>query len=184
MFLGTTILSVRRAQSVVVVGDGQVTVGESVILKNTAKKVRRIHDGKVLCGFAGATGDAMTLFERLEEKLKAFNGNLVRASVELAKEWRTDRALRRLEAMMIAADREHTLLLTGTGDVLEPEEGVMAIGSGGNFALSAAKALYRHTSMSAREIACEAMQVASELCVYTNDSLTIEELSTTDRMER
>ncbi len=176
MFKGTTILSVRRSGRVVIVGDGQVTVNESVVLKHSARKVRRIHEDSVLCGFAGATGDAMTLFERLEEKLKAFNGSLVRASVELAKEWRTDRALRRLEAMMIAADPEHTLLLTGTGDVLEPEEGVIAIGSGGNFALSAARALYRHTDMSARTIASEAMKIASESCVYTNDVLTIEEL--------
>jgi len=176
-FRATTILSVRRAGTVVVVGDGQVTLSERVVLKSSARKVRRIHHGKVICGFAGATADAITLFEKLEEKLQALGGNLTRAAVELAKEWRTDRALRRLEAMMIAADAEVTLLISGTGDVLEPEEGIVAIGSGGNFALSAARALWRHTDMSPEELARAAMMIASELCVFTNDTFTLESLS-------
>ena len=176
MFEGTTILSVRRGGQVALVGDGQVTFSEKVILKHTARKVRRIHDGEVLCGFAGATADAMTLYELLEGKLKSFNGNLVRAAVELAKEWRTDRMLRRLEAMLIAADAEVTLLISGTGDVLEPEGGVAAIGSGGNFALSAARALLRHTELGAAQIAEASMRVAAEMCVFTNHELTTEVL--------
>lgn len=180
MFEGTTILSVRREGTVVVAGDGQVTFGERIVLKATARKVRRIHDGRVLCGFAGATADAMTLYELLEAKLKEHRGNLVRAAVELAKEWRTDRTLRRLEAMLIAADVHTTLLITGTGDVIEPEEGVVAIGSGGSYALSSARALYRHTSMGSREIAMAAMQLAAEICVYTNNEITLEELSVED----
>ena len=176
-FRATTILSVRRDGIVVVAGDGQVTLSEKVILKSSARKVRRIHHGKVICGFAGATADAIALFEKLEEKLQALGGNLTRAAVELAKEWRTDRALRRLEAMMIAADSEVTLLISGTGDMLEPEEGIIAIGSGGNFALSAARALSRHTDMSAEELARAAMAIAGELCVFTNDAITVESLS-------
>lgn len=176
MFEGTTILSVRRGSHVVVIGDGQVTFSEKVILKGTARKVRRIHEDTVLCGFAGSTADAMTLYEKLEDKLREYGGNLTRAAVELAKEWRTDRALRRLEALLIAADVERTLLISGTGDVIEPEEGIAAIGSGGSYALSAARALVRNTKMPPREIAEAAMQVAAEICVFTNDQFTVEEL--------
>lgn len=176
MFHGTTILSVRNGPNVVVVGDGQVTFSEKVVLKATAVKVRRIHDGGVLCGFAGSTADAMTLYEKLEEKLRKHGGNLPRSAVELAKEWRTDRALRRLEALLIAADRERTLLISGTGDVIEPEEGIAAIGSGGSYALAAARALARVTDQSPREIATTAMTIAAEICVFTNDHFTIEEL--------
>lgn len=176
MFHATTIICVRRAGSVVMAGDGQVTMGEKVIMKSTARKLRRLHDGQVLCGFAGSTADAMTLYEKLEAKLKSFNGNLTRAAVELAKEWRTDKMLRQLEALLIAADDTVTLMISGAGDVIEPEEGVVAIGSGGNYALSAARALLRHSDLSAREIATASMQVAAEICVFTNDSLSVEEL--------
>jgi ATP-dependent HslUV protease, peptidase subunit HslV len=176
MFCGTTILSVRRNKKVVIAGDGQVTFGQQVVLKHGAKKVRRIHNGTVLCGFAGSTADAMTLYEKLEEKLQAYNGQLLRAAVELAKEWRTDRMLRRLEALLLAADTERTLLISGTGDVVEPDEGVAAIGSGGNYALSAARALVRNTDMEATEIAKAAMGIAAEICVFTNGELTIETL--------
>ncbi|TXD32169.1 ATP-dependent protease subunit HslV [Lujinxingia vulgaris] len=177
-FRGTTIVSVRRGDKVVVAGDGQVTMGEKIVMKATARKVRRLHGDKVICGFAGSTADAFTLFEKLEEKLKKFNGNLTRAAVELAKDWRTDRMLRKLEALLIAADSEVTLLISGTGDVIEPEEGVIAIGSGGSYALSAARALVRHTELDARTIAESSLKIAAEICVFTNDSLTIEELST------
>lgn len=176
MFKGTTILSVRRGANVVVIGDGQVTFGEKVVLKGSARKVRRIHEDAVLCGFAGSTADAMTLYEKLEDKLRKHGGNLPRAAVELAKEWRTDRALRRLEALLIAADTEQTLLISGTGDVIEPEEGIAAIGSGGSYALAAARALARNTQMSPAEIGRAAMTVAAEICVFTNDQFTIEEL--------
>lgn len=172
----TTIVSVRRGDQVVIAGDGQVTLGEKVVMKQTATKVRRLYDGRVLCGFAGSTADAITLYEKLEEKLKAYNGNLTRAAVELAKEWRTDRMLRRLEALLIAADKDQTLLIGGTGDVIEPEEGSIAIGSGGSYALAAARALLRHTEMSAESICRASMKIASEICVFTNDSLTIESL--------
>ncbi|MBA2661484.1 MAG: ATP-dependent protease subunit HslV [Bradymonadaceae bacterium] len=173
----TTILSVRRDGVVVVGGDGQVTMGEKLVMKQSVKKVRLLHDGRVLCGFAGSTADAMTLYEKLEAKLKSYNGNLLRASVELAKDWRTDRMLRQLEALLIAADAEHTLLISGTGDVIEPEEGIAAIGSGGPYALAAARALARNTSLSAREITEASLRIASEICVFSNDTLTIEELS-------
>jgi ATP-dependent HslUV protease subunit HslV len=176
MFDGTTILSVRRGSHVVVIGDGQVTFGEKVILKGSARKVRRIHENRVLCGFAGSTADAMTLYEKLEDKLREYGGNLTRSAVELAKEWRTDRALRRLEALLIAADEERTLLISGTGDVIEPEEGIAAIGSGGSYALAAARALTRNTELDPREIARAAMEVAAEICVFTNAHFTIEEL--------
>lgn len=177
-FRGTTIVSVRRGDKVVVAGDGQVTMGEKLVMKATARKVRRLYDDRVLCGFAGSTADAITLYEKLEEKLNQFNGNLTRAAVELAKDWRTDRMLRKLEALLIAADATQTLLISGTGDVIDPEEGAVAIGSGGSFALSAARALLRNTDMDARSICVEALTIASEICVYTNDSLTIEELDT------
>ncbi len=173
---GTTILCVRNAGHVVIAGDGQVSVGQT-IMKHGARKVRRLHDDKVLSGFAGSTADALTLFEKFEHKLQEFNGNLRRAAVEMAKDWRTDRVLRRLEAMLIVADRESSLLISGLGDVIEPDDGILAIGSGGNYALAAARALVRNApAMSAREIAESAMKVAAEICVYTNDRLIIEEL--------
>ncbi|MDB5683792.1 MAG: ATP-dependent protease subunit HslV [Sphingomonas bacterium] len=171
---GTTILSVRRGQKVVITGDGQVSLGQTVIKPN-ARKVRRLHDGSVIGGFAGATADAFTLFERLERKLEQHQGQLMRSAVELAKDWRTDRYLRNLEAMMIVADKEVTLILTGNGDVLEPEGGIAAIGSGGNYALAAAKAL-AHYEADAETICRKAMGIAAEICVYTNDRLTIETL--------
>jgi ATP-dependent HslUV protease, peptidase subunit HslV len=171
----TTILSVRRDGKVVVGGDGQVTLGQTV-MKSTAKKVRRMHEGKVIAGFAGSAADGIALFERLEGKLKEANGNLTRASVELAKEWRTDRALRRLEAILIVADRERTFLLSGTGDVIEPDGGVVAVGSGGPYALAAARALVENSSLSAREIVEKALHIAAEICIYTNQQLSIEEL--------
>ncbi len=169
---GTTILSVRKGNRVVIAGDGQVSLGQTII-KGNARKVRPLGTGNVIAGFAGATADAMTLFERLEGKLEKFPAQLTRACVEMAKDWRTDRYLRRLEAMMIVADKNVTLVLTGTGDVLEPENGVTAIGSGGNFALAAARAL-TDTDMDAEAIARKAMKIAAEICVYTNGNLTVE----------
>ncbi len=169
---GTTILSVRKDNRVVIIGDGQVSMGQT-IMKPNARKVRRLHDGSVIAGFAGATADAFTLFERLERKLEAHGGKLMRAAVELAKDWRTDKYLRNLEAMMIVADKDVTLVLTGNGDVLEPAHGVTAIGSGGNFALSAARALSDYEP-DAEVLARRAMAIAADICVYTNDQLTIE----------
>lgn len=171
---GTTIVTVRKGGKVVVAGDGQVSLGQTVI-KHNAKKVRRLTKGDVIAGFAGATADAFTLLERLESKLEQYPGQLMRASVELAKDWRTDRYLRRLEAMMIVADKSTTLVLTGTGDVLEPEHGVAAIGSGGNYALAAARAL-AETDMDAETIARRAMGIAGEICVYTNGNVLVEAL--------
>lgn len=171
---GTTILSVRKGGKVVVAGDGQVSVGQT-IMKGNARKVRPIGKGDVIAGFAGATADAMTLFERLEAKLEQYPGQLMRACVELAKDWRTDKYLRRLEAMMIVADAQTTLVLTGNGDVLEPEGGVIGIGSGGNYALSAARAL-ADMDLTAEEIVRKAMKIAAEICVYTNNNLTVESL--------
>ncbi|MDH3582277.1 MAG: ATP-dependent protease subunit HslV [Hyphomicrobiales bacterium] len=171
---GTTILTVRKGGKVVVAGDGQVSLGQTVI-KGNARKVRTLGSGNVIAGFAGATADAFTLFERLETKLERFPDQLKRACVELAKDWRTDRYLRRLEAMMIVADKTESLVLTGTGDVLEPENGLIGIGSGGNYALAAARAL-ADSKMSAEEIARKAMAVAAEICVYTNDHLVVESL--------
>ena len=171
---GTTILAVRKNNQVVIAGDGQVTLGQTVIKPN-ARKVRRLGEGDVIGGFAGATADAFTLFERLERKLEQHRGQLLRAAVELAKDWRTDKYLRNLEAMMIVADKEVTLVLTGNGDVLEPGAGVAAIGSGGNFALAAASALYDYEE-DAEIIARKAMKVAADICVYTNDNLTVEKL--------
>jgi ATP-dependent HslUV protease subunit HslV len=172
---GTTILGVRRGDQVVIAADGQVTLG-STIVKHGASKLRRLYGGKVIAGFAGATADAFTLFERFEAKLKDYHGNVTRAAVELAKDWRTDRALRRLEAMLLIADTDKTLLISGTGDVIEPDHGAVAIGSGGNFALSAARVLLTHSELGPREIATEAMKIASELCIYTNSHLIFEEL--------
>jgi ATP-dependent HslUV protease subunit HslV len=172
----TTILGVRHLGRVVVAGDGQVSVGQTV-MKSGARKVRRLHNDRVLAGFAGSTADAMTLFDKFESKLQEFNGNLRRAAVEIAKDWRTDRVLRRLEAMMIVADRESALLISGSGDLIEGDDGLLAIGSGGNFALSAARALVRHNpAMTAREVALAAMKIAAEICIYTNDQFVIEEL--------
>ena len=171
---GTTILSVRRGGKVVVIGDGQVSMGQTV-MKPNAKKVRRLGDGSVIGGFAGATADAFTLFERLEAKLERHNGQLMRAAVELAKDWRTDKYLRNLEAMMIVADKEVTLVLTGNGDVLEPVGGIAAIGSGGNFALAAARALSDY-EQDAETLCRKAMQVAADICVYTNENVTVETL--------
>jgi ATP-dependent HslUV protease subunit HslV len=174
-FHGTTILSVRRGSSVALGGDGQVTLGQ-VVVKGGAKKVRRLHQDRILAGFAGGTADAFTLFERFEAKLDKHQGNLMRSAVELAKDWRTDRILRRLEAMLVVADREHSLIITGAGDVLEPEQGVVAIGSGGPYAQSAALALLQNTELGAREIVDKALAIAADLCIYTNHQRTIEVL--------
>jgi ATP-dependent HslUV protease, peptidase subunit HslV len=171
----TTVLCVRRNGSVVLAGDGQVTLGESVI-KHTAKKIRRLYNDKILSGFAGSTADAFTLFSRFEGKLEQYHGNLGRAAVELAKDWRTDKFLRHLEALLIVCDKEQTFLLSGQGDVIEPDGGIAAIGSGGPYAHSAAQALADHTQLSARQIAEEAMKIAGRMCIYTNDKVTIEEL--------
>lgn len=173
---GTTILSVRRNGRVIIAGDGQVSQG-STVMKPNARKVRPLGDGKVIAGFAGATADAFTLFERLEGKLERHQGQLMRAAVELAKDWRTDKYLRNLEAMLIVADKDTTLIITGNGDVLEPEAGIAAIGSGGNFALAAARALVEY-EQDAETICRKAMQIAADLCVYTNDRLTLEALDT------
>jgi len=171
----TTVLSVRRGGSVVLAGDGQVTLGESII-KHTAKKIRRLYNDKILSGFAGSTADAFTLFSRFEAKLEQYHGNLGRAAVELAKDWRTDKFLRHLEALLLVCDKEQTFLLSGQGDVIEPDSGIAAIGSGGPYAQAAARALSDHTELSARQIAEEAMKIAGEMCIYTNDKVTIEEL--------
>jgi len=174
-FHGTTILSVRRGNSVALGGDGQVTLG-NVVMKGSARKVRKLYQGKVLAGFAGGTADAFTLIERFEAKLEKHQGHLLRSSVELAKDWRTDRILRRLEAMLLVADRESTLIITGNGDVLEPEDGIGAIGSGGTFAQSAAKALYHNTDLRPEEVVKKSLTIAGELCIYTNLSHIIETL--------
>jgi len=171
----TTIVGVKKGKKTVIAGDGQVSVGPT-IMKSTAKKIRHIGDGSIVTGFAGATADAFTLFERLEAKLEAHPNQLTRACVELAKDWRTDRYLRRLEAMMIVADKNTMLVLTGTGDVLEPEDGIVAIGSGGNYALSAARALKDIKELDAEDIARKAMKIAAEICVYTNDNVIVETL--------
>jgi ATP-dependent HslUV protease subunit HslV len=173
---GTTILSLRKGGEVVVVGDGQVSMGQTVV-KSNAKKVRRLGDGGVIAGFAGATADAITLFERLEAKLEQYSGQLTRACVELAKDWRTDRYLRRLEAMMAVADKHVSLILSGTGDVLEPEDDIIGIGSGGGFALAAARALIDVDGLDAETIARRAMAIAAGICVYTNDKITLEKLT-------
>ncbi|HJN99820.1 MAG: ATP-dependent protease subunit HslV [Nitrospinaceae bacterium] len=175
MIRGTTIIAVRHKGQFAMGGDGQVSVGNT-IMKHSANKVRRMYSDKVIGGFAGATADAFSLFARFEEKLEKFQGNLPRSAVELAKDWRTDKLLRRLEAMLIVADKEHSFLLSGNGDVIEPDDGILAIGSGGMFAQSAARALLKHSDLSAREIVEEAMDIAQSVCVYTNSNLTIEEL--------
>jgi len=174
-FRGTTILMVRRGDKVAVAGDGQVTLGD-MVMKHHAKKVRKLYQGKIIVGFAGSAADALTLFERLEAKLEKHQGNLTRSVVELAKDWRTDKILRRLEALLLAVDAGAAFLVSGTGDVIEPDEGVMAIGSGSPYALAAARALLAHTQLSAAQICQEAMTIAASLCVYTNDEIVIEEL--------
>lgn len=171
----TTVLAVRKDGCVVMAGDGQVTMGDTVV-KHHARKIRRLYQDKILTGFAGSTADAFTLFERLESKLEQYNGNLKRAAVELAKDWRMDRALRRLEALLIAADQNECFILSGTGDVIEPDDGIAAIGSGAPYALAASRALLAHSGLSAREIAQEAMKIAASICIYTNQEFTIEEL--------
>ena len=176
MFHGTTILCVRRDNSVAMASDGQVTMGNTV-LKHNARKIRRMYNDKVLGGFAGATADAFTLFERFEGKLETYKGNITRAAVELAKDWRTDKILRRLEALLIVADADHTLILAGTGDVIEPETGIAAIGSGGPYAQAASRALLENTDMIAVEIVGKAMEIAADICIYTNKNITLEELN-------
>ncbi len=172
---GTTVIVIRKGDQVVMAGDGQVTMGDTIV-KHQARKIRRLYRDKILTGFAGSTADAFTLFERLEAKLEQYNGNLKRASVELAKDWRMDRALRRLEALLLAADAKDSFILSGTGDVIEPDDGFAAVGSGAPYALAAARALDRHTDLSARQIAEEAMNIAASICVYTNREFMIEEL--------
>jgi ATP-dependent HslUV protease subunit HslV len=176
MFHATTILCVRKNNSVAIGGDGQVTLGNTV-MKQNAKKIRKMYGEKVLAGFAGATADAFTLFEKFEGKLESYRGNITRAAVELAKDWRTDKILRRLEALLIVADQDHTFIISGTGDVLEPEDGIAAIGSGGPYAQAAALALYDNTTLGAGEIIAKAMKIASGICIYTNENITIEELT-------
>lgn len=176
MFRGTTIVAVKRGNTVAVAGDGQVTFGQSTIMKHQAKKVRKLFGGKVAAGFAGSVADAFTLFEKFEEKIEENHGNLKRAAVELAKEWRSDKVLRKLEAMLIVADKETLLVLSGNGEIIEPDDNVIAIGSGGSFALAAARALMENTSLSPREIVNKSLEIAASICVYTNNNITIEEL--------
>ena len=173
---GTTICAVKRNDKIAIAGDGQVTQGDSVIMKGNAVKVRRIFDNKIVIGFAGTTADAFTLSEKLESMLQKFSGNLLRSTVELAQLWRRDNVMRKLEAMLIVADKNNIFLLSGAGDVIEPDDGICAIGSGGNYALAAAKALMANTDLSAREIAQKSLQIASEICVYTNGHITVEEV--------
>ena len=175
MIRSTTIICVRHKGRVAIAGDGQVTLDKTV-LKATAKKIRRLYNGQVLAGFAGATSDAFALFSRFEAKLEEHRGNMSRSAIELAKDWRLDKAFRRLEALLIVADKENSFLISGPGDVIEPDDGIVAIGSGGPFALAAARALLRHTDLSARDIALQAMSIASEICIYTNNQITVEEL--------
>src|SRR5216110_2006800 len=175
MIHSTTILAVRHRDHAVLAGDGQVTFGQTV-MKQTAKKIRRLYNDKILAGFAGSSADSFALFSRFEAKLEQFHGNLSRAAVELAKDWRTDRALRHLEAVMIVADEKATFLISGNGDLIEPDDGIVGIGSGGAYDLAAARALSKYTDLSAREIAQEAMQIAGKICIYTNESISIEEL--------
>jgi ATP-dependent HslUV protease subunit HslV len=175
MIKGTTILCVRREGKAAIAGDGQVTMG-STVLKHNARKIRKLYNDKIIAGFSGATADALTLFEKFEGKVESFGGNITRAAVELAKDWRTDKVLRRLEALLIVADSEHTFILSGTGDVIEPEKGIAAIGSGGAYAQAAAAALMENTSLNAVEIVQKSMQIASDICIYTNSNITVEEL--------
>ncbi|MBC9783405.1 ATP-dependent protease subunit HslV [Heliobacterium chlorum] len=177
--MGTTIVAVKRGKNVAVAGDGQITFGDRTIMKATARKVRRLYQGKVIAGIAGSVADALTLLDKLEAKIQEFRGNLMRAAVDLAREWRTDRYLRKLEAMIIAADQDHLLVISGNGEVIEPDDGVVAIGSGGPYALAAARALVRHANLNPAEIVKNALIVASEICVYTNDRITLEEIEGT-----
>src|ERR1700687_1351319 len=172
---GTTVLCVRKDSKVVLIADGQVTMGDHV-MKHTARKTRRLYNDKVIAGFAGSTADAITLFERFESKLQEHSGNLQKSAVELAKEWRKDRALRHLEALLIVADNKATFILSGNGDVIEPDDGIVSIGSGGSYALAAARALTKHSKLSAKDLSMEAMRIASEICIYTNANFTVEEL--------
>jgi ATP-dependent HslUV protease subunit HslV len=176
MFHATTIVAVKKDDEVAMAGDGQVTFGQNTILKHHARKLRLLHGGQVLAGFAGSVADAITLFEKFEGKLESHQGNMKRAAVELAKEWRTDKFLRRLEALLVVADRECLLVISGNGEVIEPDDGVVAIGSGGPYALAAARALIKHAQMNAGEIAKEALIIAADICVYTNDQITVEKL--------
>ena len=176
MFRGTTICGVKKDGHIAIAGDGQVTMGESVVFKNTAHKVRRIYDDKVVIGFAGTVSDAFSLCEKFENMLNKFSGNLMRSAVELAGLWREDKASRKLDALMIVADKERLLMVSGTGEVIEPDDDICAIGSGGNFALAAAKALKQNTDLSASEIARKALEIAGQICVYTNDHVTVEEV--------
>ncbi|GAB6887307.1 ATP-dependent protease subunit HslV [Desulfothermus okinawensis JCM 13304] len=173
---GTTILAVKDESGVAIGGDGQVTLGQAISIKHKAKKVRRLYKNKIIAGFAGATADAFTLFEKFEAKLEEFSGNLLRASVELAKEWRTDKYLRRLEAMLLVANAENILLISGTGDVIEPDDNIIGIGSGGPYAMAAAKALCMHTQLSAKEIVEDSLKIAASMCVYTNSEIVVEYL--------
>lgn len=176
MFHGTTIIGVKRGDKVALAGDGQVTLGQNIIMKHHSKKIRRLYHDQVIAGFAGSVADAFALFEKFEKKLEAHHGNLTRAAVELAKDWRTDKALRNLEAMLVVADCHNLLVLSGTGEVIEPDDGIAAIGSGGPYALAAAKALIRHTECSPSEIVRTALEIAATICVYTNDFISVEEI--------
>ncbi len=175
MMNATTIICVRHKGKIAIAGDGQVTMGQTV-LKKKASKIRTLYKGNILAGFSGATSDAFALFSRFETKIEEYHGNISRASIELAKDWRLDKALRRLEALLIVADKDHSFLISGTGDVVEPDDGILAIGSGAAYALAAARALLKHTDLSAKEIALEAMKISADICVYTNDQITTEEL--------
>lgn len=176
MFHATTIVAVKKGSKVAIAGDGQVTFGQNTIMKHTARKVRRLYQGRVLAGFAGSVADAFTLFEKFEGKLEEYHGNLMRAAVELAKDWRTNKYLRTLEAMLIVANSEHLLVLSGNGEVIEPDEGVTAIGSGGPYALAAARALVKHTELSSQEVVRESLSIAADICVYTNKNIVVEEI--------
>jgi ATP-dependent HslUV protease subunit HslV len=176
MLTGTTIIAIKKGSRVVIAGDGQVTMGDKTIMKHTAKKVRKLYNNKVVVGFAGSVADSFALCEKLEEKLEQYSGNLKRATVELAMDWRRDKVLRKLEAMLIAADKDNIFLISGNGEVIEPDEGIIAIGSGGNYAYAAGKALLRHSNLDIREIAKESLLIASSICVYTNSNIVVEEI--------
>ena len=176
MFHATTIVAVKRGDKVAIAGDGQVTFGSNTVMKQKAKKVRRLYKGKVIAGFAGAVADAFTLFSKFEAKLEEFNGNMMRSAVELAKEWRMDRVLRNLEALLIVADSEHILIISGNGEVIEPDDDVTAIGSGGSYALAAARALVNNTDLSAKDVAFKSLEIAADICIYTNKNINIEEI--------
>ena len=176
MLQATTIVAVKKGNKSAIAGDGQVTMGQSTIMKSTAKKIRRLYNGNVIVGFAGSVADAFTLSDRFEEKLEQYGGNLKRAAVELAKDWRKDKVLRNLEAMLIAVDKDELLVISGTGEIIEPDDGVIAIGSGGNYAMAAAKALYYNTDLEAKDIAVKSLEIAASICVFTNNNITVEEI--------